>query len=101
MESNYNDILRQGDAAVPDLLDKLNSDDKKTRFWAMALLGDIGNGTAAPALANIVQDPNRPDRNDALRALGNIQFRGVLPVLISVSESEFAWRPTVRQAVCG
>lgn len=93
LQANYNNILRQGDAAVPELLDTLHSKDPKTRFWAMALLGDIGSTKATPALLAIVQDTNEKNRNDALRALGNIQDPAALHALIQISESELSGDP--------
>jgi HEAT repeat protein len=77
-----------GSAAVPTLVDLLNSKDLSVRYQVLNALGQMGPAAreAVPALVETLKDSNRQVRSNALLALHNLgpTAREAVPALIRI-----------------
>jgi HEAT repeat protein len=74
-----------GHAAVPYLLDALDS---KVRWYVLAALGKLGDPSIVPVLTEVLRNPNDDGRHLAAKALGQIGDPGAAPALLAALEDE-------------
>jgi HEAT repeat protein len=74
------------DLATPRLLPELGSEDAATRRNAASLLGLLGAKEAAPAIADLLSDPD--SRLGALSALGALREPSAVPAIVALARSD-------------
>ena len=74
-----------GKAAVPTLVEALQGENPRSRSWAAGALGRIGPDadSAGPALLKAIKDKNSQVSGDASAALGGIQTKKMLSLLLA------------------
>ncbi len=89
-------LADMGETAVPALTDALS--DKSSRHWAAVVLAEIGPkaAAAAPALAELVKDPEPEVRMQALIALGQIGGTGAKSAVPAIIDALQDSEPAVR-----
>ncbi len=73
-----------GDPAVPYLVDALDTDNDYQLRLAALCLGKIGNRDATPHLVDLFDHENHTVRSNAVTAVGEIKDSSVLPQVISL-----------------
>jgi HEAT repeat protein len=68
-------------AAVPVLVDLLNSENTAYQWYAIEALGKIGDKSAVPALTQKLTSDNARTRQSAIKALGQIGDPSVMPLI--------------------
>ncbi len=86
--SSVQEIVREGDVAVPELTALLKDEDWKVRYRAAEALGMIRAVSAVPELITACSDIKDHVRYMAAKALGLIKAREGVPVLISLLSDE-------------
>jgi HEAT repeat protein len=77
-----NSIVKLGPAAVPVLVENINSEDVVQTQQIIEVLSRIEHPSALPALEKLVQDNNRWIRAAAVYAIGEIGGQKATPILI-------------------
>jgi HEAT repeat protein len=82
-EQAYPAVVAAGAAAIPVLLDKVDTADRQQREYVIAALGTIKAPTAVPALGRVLADRGGQRRYVAAWALGEIASADGIPALLS------------------
>jgi HEAT repeat protein len=82
-DRTYALLLELGQAAVPVLLDKVNSADKQVREYAIAAMGNLKVAAAVPAISKVLADTSLERRYVAAWALGQIDTAAAVAPLIA------------------
>ncbi len=78
-----------GRRAIKPLLDAMADDQGATRNLALDLLAEMGNPNAAPAMANLMKDPNRKVQVRAALALARLRAPRAVPYLVEATSHTF------------
>jgi len=81
-EQAYPAVVAAGAAAIPVLLDKVDTADRQQREYVIAALGTIKAPTAVPALGRVLADRGGERRYVAAWALGEIASPDGIPALL-------------------
>jgi HEAT repeat protein len=78
-------LRRLGEAAIPVLLEKLNSESADVRQAAVTVLGQIGSRRAVPGLVGMLGDPEPRVQLRAIRALGVLGGKRALDAVAAMT----------------
>ena len=81
-EQAYPAVVAAGAAAIPVLLDKVDTADRQQREYVVAALGTLKAPAAVPALGRLLADRGRERRYVAAWALGEIASPDGIPALL-------------------
>lgn len=87
-----NELIALGENAMPILIKACQDSNKHVRLLAAYVLGNINDGSAIPALMQILSDdPYAPARLMAVEALGRLGAREALDTVQAATEDESAY----------
>ena len=89
-------LVQLGGAAIEPLLDRATAGSDSLRYITAQILGQIGDRRAIPFLTSLLRDDNRYVREQAVRALGQLDAPRLHPTLASVLAADSV--PEVRGA---